>query len=269
MYHSISATEEPGVSDYFRVCTSPARFAEHMAQLQSSGWEGVSLAEALRRLKMGSGSTGTRPAKPVAITFDDGFRDFYTEAWPILQRHGFSATMYLPTHYISESRQRFKERECLTWTEVRELHRAGIEFGSHTVHHPTLVELAPDEVRKELAESKATMERELGVPIDAFAYPYAFPQNDRAFVAAFRAMLNELGYTTCVTTLLGRVTPSSDRLLLPRLPANSADDVALLAAKVTGAYDWVAMPQRFRKALGRARRSAPRPVPDFVERSPK
>ena len=79
-------------------------------------------------------------ARAVVITFDDGFRDFYTAAFPVMQEHQFTATVFLPTAFIGEDRRSFKGAECLTWEEVRRLRRAGVQFGSHTVNHPRLVE---------------------------------------------------------------------------------------------------------------------------------
>jgi len=117
MYHSVSDDAEKGIHPYYRVATHPQRFAEQMQWLCEFGWAGQSLEEALLVLAGGK-SNGRRP---VAITFDDGFRDFYTAAWPVLQRHRFTATMYLATGSIAASRQSFRGKECLTWSEVREL----------------------------------------------------------------------------------------------------------------------------------------------------
>ena len=86
----------------------------------------------------------------MAITFDDGFRDFHTQAWPILERHCFTATMFLPTAYISEQRRSFQSKECLTWEEVRELRANGVRFGSHTVNHPMLHDMTWDGILSEL-----------------------------------------------------------------------------------------------------------------------
>jgi peptidoglycan/xylan/chitin deacetylase (PgdA/CDA1 family) len=239
MYHSISEEPEAGVSSYYRTATSPRVFAQHMALLRALGCEAVSLKvglEMLRRERTGQG-------KPVVLTFDDGFRDFHTMAFPILREHGFSATVFLPTAFIGQEPLQFKARECMTWSEVRELHRAGIEFGSHTVHHPTLHELDFAQVRSELEQSKAAIEDELGEPIGSFAYPYAFPSADRSFVTAFRDMVAEAGYACCATTELGRVRIGGDPYRLKRLPANSLDDAAFLQAKLEGGYDWLAFPQ--------------------------
>lgn len=262
MYHSISDTAEAGVSEYYHVCTSPQRFAEQMDCLAARGWRGVSLSEGLADLqKERPGNTPKSDnQKLFAITFDDGFRDFHISAFPVLHRHGFSATMYLPTAFINHERRSFKGRECLTWSEVRDLHRAGIEFGSHTVNHPSLVDLPWAEIRIELQDSKTAIEQELGEAIAAFGYPYAFPQAQPQFVRDFRALLATTGYSSCVTTAIGRAHDSGDRLCLPRLPANSADDALLLEAKLTGAYDWVAFPQRLRK-LSQAHSARHRPTP--------
>src|SRR5262249_51246376 len=136
----------------------------------------------------------TNPSRAVCLTFDDGFLDFYTEAFPVLQEFGFTATVFLPTTFIRESSaspslnptgrgikgednssssssvsafQRFsvsafRNRSFLTWDQVRELHRAGIEFGSHTVTHPKLVDLSWDQIQFEIQNSRLEIEKQLG-----------------------------------------------------------------------------------------------------------
>jgi peptidoglycan/xylan/chitin deacetylase (PgdA/CDA1 family) len=251
MYHSISETSETGVAPYFRVCTAPAIFAQQVSFLAEAGYKSLTLAEAQKALQ-----SGVDLEKAVVITFDDGFRDFYTHAFPVLNRHGFSATMFLPTAYIAEERRSFKGRECLTWREVHEMRRAGMQFGSHTVNHPKLVELGWKEVEMELRDSKAEIEAKLGEAVETFAYPYAFPQANAEFSAGFRQRLQEAGYRFCVTTEVGCVRRGDDALRWKRLPANSCDDASLLEAKLSGAYDWLAWPQRavktMKATLGRA-----------------
>ena len=72
----------------------------------------------------------TEDVKTVVLTFDDGYRDFYTDAFPILASFGYTATVYLPTQHIGEDTLAFNGTACLTWNQVRELEKAGIEFGS-------------------------------------------------------------------------------------------------------------------------------------------
>lgn len=259
MYHSISIDAETGVSPYYRTTTGPERFAEHMAFLHAKGYQGVSLSTGLEALAAASSpaSPPRRRSSPVsmpesefryvALTFDDGFQDFHHTAFPILQRYGFVATVCLPTGYISDPRKQFKQKNCLTWTEVQELHHLGIEFGSHTVNHPQLEELSWPEIKRELSNSKAAIEQHLGTVVRTFAYPYAFPQANRPFVRQMRDCLQEAGYQLCVTTELGCVNENSDWLRLKRLPVNACDDAAFLWAKVNGGYDWLAPLQKIAK----------------------
>jgi peptidoglycan/xylan/chitin deacetylase (PgdA/CDA1 family) len=268
MYHSISDDPEPGVPPYYKTNTSPAVFRQHMQFLADHGYRTISLDELVEKLRtahhasFSNSQLSTPNHQLVAITFDDGFRDFYTEAFPVLKQHGFTATMFLPTAFIRDSRPAqgsrfdgsgfkapchfpFRNPRCefLTWPEIRELRQAGIEFGSHTVTHPKLVELDWPETKSELSDSKSEIEQRLGEPATAFCYPFAFPQTDRAFAQKFRELLCETGYSSCATTELGRVHPGTDPFRLKRLPANSLDNLALFAAKLDGAYDWLAKPQ--------------------------
>src|SRR5665213_3134267 len=108
MYHSISNRQEMG-HPYYRTVTSPEVFAKQMQYLHDNGYSALSLSDAVKWLEGPSGG------RPVVITFDDGFQDFYTSAFPILTKLGLSATMFLPTAYIGDTCQSFKGVECLTW----------------------------------------------------------------------------------------------------------------------------------------------------------
>jgi len=241
MYHSISGEDESGLHAYYRTCTSPAAFANQMAWLHELGYSTCNLAQALDRLQpRDHPSSGTQAATKLAvITFDDGYTDFYRQAFPILNQHGFGATVYLPTAYIGDHPLQFKGRDCLTWTEVRELGEYGIVFGSHTVSHPQLRELSASAVKEEIVTSKKTIEERLGVPAESFAYPFAFPQSDAEFKIMLRDLLGSAGYKNGVCTTVGRGTSESDPFFMERLPVNSADDAALFQAKLAGAYDWI------------------------------
>jgi peptidoglycan/xylan/chitin deacetylase (PgdA/CDA1 family) len=244
MYHSVSNDGEAGVSPYYRLATSPRRFREQMQWLADRGYRVISLMEGL----VGLNSNAISDPRSVVVTFDDGFREFLTNAWPVLSEFGFTATVFLPTAFIGKSRVCFKNRECLTWSEVRELHSCGVAFGSHTVNHPKLHDLEWSQIRQELADSRSKLEDELQVPVRTFAYPYAFPQEDRVFVEKFRNELAELDYVGAVTTMIGRAVSGSDPLCVPRLPVNDCDDERLFMAKMAGAYDWLATFQRAGRA---------------------
>ncbi len=237
MYHSIAEDPGPAPSSYYGITTGPARLAEHLRLLREQGYQGITVDE-LATILAGGGPRAGDP-KRVAITFDDGYRDNFTSALPLLVSHSFKATVYLPTAFIGDTRKVFKGRECLVWSEVLEMQRAGVAFGSHTVNHPELVGMNDAGLRDEFRASRDAIEQKSGSRVAAFAYPYAFPESDAAFVARVRALLAETGYTSNVTTIIGRVAAGDDPMLLKRLPVNAADDIDFLRAKIEGAYDWM------------------------------
>ena len=173
MYHSLSDNPENGVPAYYKTTTDPLVFRQQMRFLASEGYKTMDLSALVSRLQE------DRPfaEKSVVITFDDGFKDFYLHGFPILKEHGFTATVFLPTAFIGDDRRSFKNIECLTWSEVREMKKEGIAFGSHTVNHPYLKDLSRAEIERELAGSRAQLEQQLGGPVSVFSYPYAFPQS--------------------------------------------------------------------------------------------
>lgn len=243
MYHSISETHSNGRHPYFETATSPRTFAEHMKALHQNGYRTISLEEARHRIE--SGGMTTEPL--VVLTFDDGLRDFYTQAFPLLQVYGFIATVFLPTGYIGAGRCRFNGRDCLTWAEVRELHTSGITFGSHTVNHKQLRGLSLNDLEQEIRCSKETIEDRLGHSVSSFSYPFAFPEADRRFTRVLEEILASAGYRIGVTTIIGSYKSGTNRYRLPRLPVSDHDDRRLLSAKLDGSYDWVHWPQRMYK----------------------
>lgn len=245
MYHSITKEDEPGTHAYYRTTTSPKSFAAQMEYLHLNGFQSCSPAQAINFLQSDTGKT----TKHVVITFDDGYRDFYQEAFPVLNQFDLTATVYLPTVYIGESPLLFMGRDCLTWSEVRELQKYGISFGSHTATHPQLRNLDVRAIKNEITSSKSEIEDKTGSAVNSFAYPYAFPQTETDFKKMLRESLGHAHYSNGVCTTVGRAGCDSDPFFMERLPINSCDDSALFTAKLLGAYDWLAKPQRWTQAL--------------------
>lgn len=235
MYHSVSDSLKAGKHPYYETVTTPEAFACQMEFLSKNGYSVMSLPDAIKGMATPAGL----PMRPVVITFDDGYRDFYTNAFPILSKYGFSATVFLATGHVGETTRSFNGAECMTWSEVRELQRAGIHFGSHTVTHPQLKHMDLDDVRYEVRASKAVIEEHLGLQVESFAYPYAFPETDRVFTQRLRVMLEESGYESGVSTIIGTADRSSERFFMQRLPINAWDNARLFRAKLDGAYDWL------------------------------
>ncbi len=257
MYHSISDVPESG-HPYYWTNTSPARFAEHMKYLYDNKYNVISLSEATNLLSSGNsinsmnsiGPAALRP-KYAVLTFDDGFADFCINAFPLLSKYRFNATVFLPTGFIGRERTSFQEKGCMTWDEIRQLTKAGVSFGSHTVSHPQLKKLSEKEIEYEIKLSKEKIEDETGTTVYSFSYPFAFPQEDRNFVIKYKKELIEQGYHIAVTTTIGRAAVDDDLLILKRLPVNNCDDRRFFHSKLEGAYDWLYKPQHFYKIINR------------------
>jgi peptidoglycan/xylan/chitin deacetylase (PgdA/CDA1 family) len=243
MYHGINHAS--GASHpYFETNTSPDVFARHMQQLHEGGYKPIDLNTAVRMI-----NAGICPQRSVVITFDDGFRDFYTHAMPVLQKYQFPATMFVVSGLMGSRTVRFDCKEFMSWGEMREIESLGVEIGSHTVSHPLLRDMPRQDIVRELADSKKAIEDQLGRAISSFSYPYAFPEQDTTFVIELRRYLEAAGYDYGVTTVVGSASRLGDRYFLPRLPANQHDDEGLFQAKLEGSYDWLHTPQLIYKLM--------------------
>lgn len=152
MYHGIS-DETGDRHPYYETNTSPSRFAEQMRYLHEEGYRIVGLDTISDCMK------AERPAeRRVVITFDDGYRNFFSTALPILAAHGFSATVFVVSGYAQQASICDQSRVHMNWSEVREISRCGMAVGSHTVSHCVLRDLAPGSLRYELNESKRVIE---------------------------------------------------------------------------------------------------------------
>lgn len=242
MYHSISDEKESS-HPYYHINTSPTVFNEHMQLLNNLQYRVINLHEIEHAFH------DTSSNKYAVITFDDGFRTFYTSAFPILEKYRVSATVFLPTAFIGDKRLSFKGKECMTWTEVHTLQQKGIHFGSHTHNHPQLTALSAREIESEIEKSKDAIESRLGISVHAFAYPYKFPEQNIAFISTLRDILTRHGFTCSVCTRIGTAAMDDGLHFLQRLPNNSGDDSQFFQAKLSGAYNWLYAIQRAVKRI--------------------
>lgn len=249
MYHSIADDPDDHLAPYYRTVTTPATFARQMAFLHAAGYRVLTLSQAVARLRQRAEQACLPEAqeRTAVITFDDGFRDFHRAAFPILDRFGFRATVFVASAYIGKDF--LTGRPCLQAGEIRELAWQGVEFGSHTVTHPQLKGVARQGIERELAESKACIEQIVGSEVSLFSYPYRFPEENRRFTGDLAGLLADCGYAAGVTTAIGSARPGDHALFLRRLPVNDCDDRQLFRAKLDGAYDWLHAAQLMHKKL--------------------
>lgn len=165
-FHSLD--ERPSVISF-----PPGLFERGMRRLHDSGYRTLNLAALIEYLQRGV----PFPERSLAITFDDGYQSVYQHAFPILQRYGFSATIFLAVGENGnqtplERLPSMCERSMLSWREIEEMHKCGITFGAHTLTHPDLTRLPLAELNSQVYESKAVIEDTLGSEVTCFAYPY-------------------------------------------------------------------------------------------------
>ncbi len=161
-YHYIGNNPNPADLQRNALSIAPDKFDEQMGYLKDNGYTTISLDTLYAALKKQT----TIPSKSVILTFDDGYIDFYYNAYPILKKYGLSATEFIPTGLIGQG-------AYLTWPQIQEMSSSGlILFGAHSVHHYSLISVPTSTLINEITESKRILQEELGVPINFMAYPY-------------------------------------------------------------------------------------------------
>ena len=189
-------------SMFISLAVEPEDFDWQMKYLVDHGYHTISIDELYDFLA----GQGTLPDRPVLITFDDGYVDNYTNAYPILKKYNLKATIFIVTGFVS------KRRGYLTWDQLREMEKNGIMAQSHTVTHAPLPELSDERIREELVESKRQAETELGHPVEFIAYPTGV--HDLHIVS----IAKEAGYRGGFTVKYGNVDRSSNVYALERVP---------------------------------------------------
>ncbi|HEX3513201.1 MAG TPA: polysaccharide deacetylase family protein [Trebonia sp.] len=211
MYHEIadiSATPS-------RLAVSPDVFADQLAYLRDAGFNAVTAGALSAILAEGAGHL---PERPVVLTFDDGYGDFYSQGLPLLKQHGYTGTLFMTTGWIGEEDEK---KRMLNWRELAEIEQAGIEVGAHTCKHPQLDQLPEKLIREELYVSKSLLEDKLGLKVPGLAYPFGYSN------AKVRRMAREIGYDYGYAVGNAMTTGAADAFALPRLTvrrATSMDD---------------------------------------------
>lgn len=222
-YHGIARS--PLWHDLHRLSLNPKRFRAQLEMLMDAGFEFTTVAE-LARIADG----GTPPPGYAAISFDDGMRNNLTAALPILQEYGLPATIYVTVGYlggISPWIGPKTDNRTLSEEEVRDLARAGWELGAHTMTHPDLSTLDYEACRREIEDSKTTLESIGAVAVETLAYPFGH-YNSTAIQAT-----HDSGLLAAVTTGSGSWAPYE----LTRAMISSMDPISVVLLKLTDRYE--------------------------------
>ncbi|HEX2722803.1 MAG TPA: polysaccharide deacetylase family protein [Gemmatimonadaceae bacterium] len=168
LYHKVA--DAAPATNYPAIHIPAALFEAQMTMLSRVG-RVISLADYLAYRR----GQSKLPVNAVVLTFDDGYRDNYETAFPILRRLGLPATIFLPSALIGQTNVWDPDEPkvpLLDIAQIREMQRAGIAFESHTCTHPRLTKLPPEEALRELRESRESLEQMLGVDVRTIAYPW-------------------------------------------------------------------------------------------------
>lgn len=256
MYHMVRRSDDARDARY---CCAPGKFRRQMAYLKWAGYRVIGLGDLVERL----GKEETMPRGTVAITFDDGFRDNFENAWPVIKRYDFPAAVFVVSGLAGRTNEWMEEkgsprRELASWEELREMADGGIEIGSHTVSHAALTECDAGTLAREVRESKEEIERRLGNPVRFLAYPYGL-LNDAA-----RAGVAAAGYEGACSVRSGFNNAETDPFVLRRLEVYGSDSLWRFAVKLAWGTNDASLVLVARYYLSRVRARLGRRVPAWT-----
>jgi peptidoglycan/xylan/chitin deacetylase (PgdA/CDA1 family) len=208
----------------------PQVFQRAIGKLHDFGYQTLNLLEAWEGLRQGT----EFPKRALVITFDDGYETVYREAFPILQRYGMSATVFLTVGDQKTGNGRLPSlegRSMLSWSEIKEMQRGRMDFGAHTLTHPDLTRLPIERAESEICDSKAIIEDALSAQVDIFAYPFG------RYDERCREIVRQNFIVGC-SDELGLVRAGSDRYALERVDASYLRRDRLFDIMLTRLFPW-------------------------------
>ena len=215
MYHHLSDLP-PDASELQETWTvAPKNFEAQIKLVAERGYRTITMAQLVAHLKRGQ----PLPAKPIIISFDDGWVDDYVVAYPVLKKYNFIGTFFVYTNAIGH-------KQFLTWPQLEEMSAAGMDIQSHTLSHPHLRQLTPDAALKEIADSKVILEKRLGKPVIAFNYPFG------EYNAAVIELVKRAGFESAVTLASGYKQRSDELYTLRRIRITDTDTLEVFAGRL-------------------------------------
>lgn len=212
VYHYVEIVKDERDTIRKSLNTPPYLFIQQLETLKNAGYTFITASELLDMLD----GKIILPQKPVLITFDDGYRDFYTDAFPILKKNNIKATAYVVSEFLDKPNYMF------AW-QLKQVARSGlVEIGAHTAHHYSLGGSDPTLVKYEIEESKKTLEKLIDTPIVSFAYP------DGSFDNQAIKMVEEAGFKSAATTMHGFETTQENKFFLYRIHPGNKTGIFLL-----------------------------------------
>jgi peptidoglycan/xylan/chitin deacetylase (PgdA/CDA1 family) len=247
LYHAIASDCDPSFAEW---AVDPALFAAHMDHLAERGWSALTVSELAARL---FDRRGPLPERPVAITFDDGFRDFLTAAWPAMRRHALTGTVFVTTGSVGGTSTWLSgagegERPMLSWSEIARLKQSGVEFGAHGHAHLQLDTVAPTVAWSDILASKLALADVIG-PVAAFAYPHGY------YTRTLQRQVAEAGFASACAVRDGMSGAGDDRYALARIVVRGGTDVETFERMLSGEGRGMPSPRPLRRGAWRVLRT--------------
>ena len=190
------------VDEHMSLSVPLADFEQHMKWLKEYGYTSITPEELYEFIVNGS----ELPEKPVLITFDDGYKDNYTNAYPIMKKYGFKGTIFVVTGFLGVY------DNYMTWEQAKELADNGFSIESHTYSHKSMTEASDEEISKELTKSRDTIRNKLGIEADFMAYPTG------TYNLHIAELVQKAGYKGAFTIKYDNVSRESNVYALERVP---------------------------------------------------
>ena len=222
-YHKVGAFKGDHVPTI-----SPGAFERQLALLKTFRYRVLSFDEVVGCLDRGE----PMPRRSTAITFDDGYEETCTVAWPLLKRFGFSATVFIAPGEVGLP-------GFVTWEQVGEMAKDGMTIGSHTMHHSYLPLVKEERLTEELLGSKQAIEARIRQPVHYLSYPIG------GFTPQAQAVTRQAGYLAACTTNRAILPLRLDRYALRRIKMTERDiHPVFFLAKMSGYYDLFRQPKQ-------------------------
>lgn len=224
MYHSVNPVTRPEIR---LLIVSPETFQRQIRFLKSHHYNVLPLKSVATLIK----ERKKIPSKTIAITFDDGYKDNYIYAFPILKKYHLPATIFIITNEVGRS-------DRLSWDEIKEMQDSGmITFGSHTLGPEPLINIkSQEDLKKQIFDSKKILEEKLNSRIDAFSYP------EGRFNDKIKQLVADAGYKLAVAGNPGKKFANDDIFALKRLRISAnANDFNMLVfwIETSGYYNFI------------------------------
>lgn len=230
MYHMVCEHLPKNISKFNRLRVKPRQFEKHLQWLQKNDFKSYTMSELVKLESI--------PEKTVVITFDDGYKDNFTNAFPLLKQYNFKATIYIVLNRfqqnwatdkdLNQASEELNSENMLSNNQIKEMLNSNlIEIGSHTLDHVNLAKISEDEKLRQIKESKEQIEKTFNISCNSFAYPFGFFDNESV------KMVEVCSYTNAVTTINGVFNKSKNsNLKIPRILISGRQGIFAFILKI-------------------------------------